>query len=411
MAKPLTQIAIDNLRPRAERYEAPDGRITGLYLVVQPSGAKSWAARYRFLGRQRKYTIGPYPTLDLAAARRKALEALGEVAGGRDPAAQKKAIREAAKAAQSGKDTVAGVAVSFIERYAKRHVGPSWARQSERLIKREILPAIGDKRLCDVKRSDIHDLLDVIIDRGSPITANRALSVFRRLCNWAIERGILAVSTCDKIKAPSAEISRDRFLSADEIQVAWRAFERVGWPWGDIGKLLLLTGQRRSEVAGMTWTEVDLAAKTWTIAKERSKNGLAHEVPLSSAATRILEDLPRIEGRDFIFSLVGKPVSGFSRAKQFTIDRALDREFPHWTFHDLRRTAASGMAGIGIAPHVVEAILNHRNGTIKGVAAVYNRYSYAAEKRTALDAWARKLHEIVTGEKPANVVELMKAKG
>jgi integrase len=402
----LTDVQIKKLTTPTARREVPDGKITGLYLVLQPSGAKSWALRYRAAGKPTKLTLGPYPTLDLANARRRAQEALGDVASGKNPAAEKKAAREAQKAASSTADRVETVAASFIDKYVKRNVGESWAREAERLLTKEINPKFGCKRLGEVKKSDIHDLLDEIVDRGAPIVANRTLAVFRRLCNWAVERGVVDASPCDKIKVPAAEESRDRVLSDDEVRLAWTAFERLGWPFGQIAQLLLLTGARRDEIASGRWSEIDLEAKTWTIAKERSKNGVAHEIPLSDAAIAILKQLPRIGDRKdaLIFSTTGlTAVSGFSRAKD-AIDnvilaaRGAEVGAPdRWTFHDLRRTAASGMAGLGIAPHVVEAVLNHRSGTIKGVAAVYNRYSYATEKRQALDAWARRLEAIVTG--------------
>jgi integrase len=229
------------------------------------------------------------------------------------------------------------------------------------------------------------------------------------------------------VRAPASETSRDRVLSDAEIKGAWEAFEAVGWPFGPLAKLLLLTGARRDEVANAKWSEIDLGKKIWTIAKERSKNGMAHEIPLSDAVVTILESLPRIgDGKGaavYVFTTTGKtPVSGFSRAKdQFdaaiiaalraaAVARGDDPEQvkapERWTLHDLRRTAASGMAGLGIAPHVVEAVLNHKSGTIKGVAAVYNRYSYADEKRHALDAWAVQLERLICGEPGANVVPL-----
>lgn len=412
----LTDLSIKKQPLPEKRREMPDGKITGLYLVLQPSGAKSWALRYRVAGRPAKLTIGPYPAIDLAAARKRAQEALGELAGGKDPAGAKKAAREAQKAANSTADRVEAVANSFIERYVKRNVGASWARETERLLRVEVIPEIGGKRIGDVTRADIHNLLDAMVDRGSPINANRLLAVLRRMFNWTVERGLVDRSPCDKIKAPAAETARDRVLSDDEIRAAWQAFENVAWPFGRIAQLLLLTGARRDEIAGARWSEIDLDAKTWTIAKERSKNGLAHEIPLSDAAIRIVKELRRIEGKDgFVFTTTGRaPVSGWSRAKSH-VDKAMldvmEGVTPvHWTFHDLRRTAASGMAGIGMAPHVVEAALNHRSGTIKGVAAVYNRYNYATEKRAALEAWARRL-ALVTGEKAANVVSISAGRG
>jgi integrase len=411
----LTDAKIRTLQTPAARREIPDGKITGLYLVLQPSGSRSWALRYRADGKPAKLTLGPYPTLDLANARRRAQEALGEVAGGKNPAAEKRTAREARRAAENAiADRVEAVAASFVERHVGRHVGASWARETQRLLAKEIVPAIGEKRLGEVKKSDIQDLLDGIVDRGAPVVANRTLAVLRRLCNWAIERGLIDVSPCDKIKPPAAEESRDRVLSDDEIRLAWNAFERVGWPFGPLAKLLLLTGARRDEIAQARWSEVDIEARTWTIAR----NGVAHEIPLSDAALDIIKSLPRIGDRKdaFLFSTTGRtPVSGFSNAKE-AIDRAIveargaDVEaIPNWVFHDLRRSAASGMAGIGIAPHVVEAALGHRSGTIKGVAAVYNRYSYNVEKRAALDAWSRRLDSIISGVTGDNVVELRSA--
>jgi integrase len=377
----LTDLSIKKQPLPEKRRELADGKITGLYLVLQPSGAKSWALRYRAAGKPAKLTLGPYPTLDLATARRRAQEALGEIASGKNPATDQKVVREAQKAANSTADRVEAVANSFVERYVKRNVGASWARETERLLRVEVIPQIGGKRVGDVTRADIHNLLDEMVDRGSPINANRLLAVLRRMFNWCIERGLVERSPCNKLKAPSPEQARDRVLSDSELRVAWQAFERIGWPFGRIAQLLLLTGARRDEIAGARWNEIDLEGKTWTIAKERSKNGVAHEIPLSDAAIQIIKSLPRIGGKGdgFVFTTTTRaPVSGWSRAKAH-VDKAIlavtqdDAAPAHWTFHDLRRSAASGMAEIGIAPHVVEAVLNHKSGTIKGVAAVYNR--------------------------------------
>ena len=255
-----------------------------------------------------------------------------------------------------------------------------------------------------------------MIHRGSPVTANRVLAVLRKFYNWSLERGVVTASPVDRIKAPTVENSRDRVLSNDEIRLVWQAFERIGWPFGAVGQLLLLTGARRTEVAASRWSEIDTTARSWTIAAERSKNGIAHTIPLSDKALEILAALPHIASKPgFVFSTNGRvPVRGFSLAKKY-VDAAIvtanGAPIAPWTFHDLRRSTASGMAELGIAPHVVEAVLNHKTGTIKGVAKVYNRYSYATEKRQALDAWSRRLAAIVSCAEPSNVVELAKAKG
>ncbi len=287
----------------------------------------------------------------------------------------------------------------------------------ERLLRVEIVPKLGQRRLAEISRVDIRQLVENIADRGAPIVANRTLGLLRLFCNWAKGQDIIAVSPCDGLKAPAPEHSRDRVLTDDEVRLFWRATESVGWPFGPLAQMLLLTGQRRDEVGAMTWGEVDLETATWRLAGERVKNAREHVIPLSAPAMRLLEGLPRISGaKGYVFTTSGAgPVDGFSRAKN-RIDAAMleiarqgdpeAAEIPHWTFHDLRRTAASGMAGLGVAPHVIEATLNHASGTIRGVARVYNRHSYSAEKREALKAWGRHVERLASGEAVSNVVVL-----
>jgi integrase len=411
----LTEIAIAKLPTPAKRKSHPAGGVPGLNLLHQPSGAKSWALQYRWRGIPRKLTIGTYPTIGLAEARRLARAALGEVAKGDDPAALKRSSQVAARAdARADDDCLSAVAAAFVEKHAKRKAGSLWAGETERLLRVEILPTLGAKRIAAVKRSEIHDLLDRIVDRGSPVTANRALSVIRKLYNWALERELVAASPVDRLKKPTVEISRDRVLADDELRAVWLALESIEWPIGPWGKLLLLTAARRMEVAAMRWPEIDLAAKTWTIPRERSKNGVSHEVPLSAKAVDIIEALPHVASKvELVFTNDGRaPIGGFARVKE-RIDAAIVKvnngePIAPWRFHDLRRTSASGMAGIGIPPHIVEAVLGHRSGTIKGVAAVYNRYSYATEKRAALETWARRIEAIVSGEGEGKVVSFMR---
>ena len=392
---------IATLPPTDKRLEHPDDRVTGLYLVQQPSGGLSWALRYRYGGRPRKLTIGPFPAIDLKAARRRAQEAVGAIAGGNDPASAKAASKVAARDAQrqDSAGRVAAVVDFFLDRYVRRNVGASWAKETERLLRVEVIPEIGDKRISDVGRADIHRLLDGMVDRGSAVNANRLLAVLRRMFNWCVERSLVERSPCDNLKAPTPETARDRVLADGETRTAWGAFDQIGWPFGRIAQLLLLTGARRDEIAGARWSDVDLGSRTWAVPASRSKNGQAHTIPLSDAAVSIIAGLPHIGRAGFVFTTNGRTaVSGWSRAKE-TADKAISaldgQAMPHWTFHDLRRTCASGMAALGVPPHVVEAALNHRSGTIKGVAAVYNRYAYESEKREALDKWAKRVEEIV----------------
>ena len=404
----LTDIQIKKLAPPEKRREVPDGRIPGLYLVAQPSGAKSWAVRYRVNGAPKKLTLGSYPAVDLTTARRRAREAIGEVAGGKDPAAMKQASRAAAQAASEAKvDRVERVAELFVERYAKPNTR-DW-RETERILKREVIGRWSGQRLSQIKGAHVHEMLDNILDRGAPIRANRVFAQFRKMCRWAISRGIIDRSPCEGVTAPSLETRRDRVLSDAEIRLAWAAFDSVGWPFGPIGKLLLLTGARRDEVAGMRWGEIDLAARVWSLPKERVKNKRDHVIPLSDAAVRIIDSLPHIGGESgFIFTTTRRsPVSGFSRAKS-AIDKAIvegmkaqanDHEKikapEHWTLHDLRRTLATNLQKIGVKLEVTEAVLNHISGSRAGIVGVYQRHAYADEKRVALDGWANRLAEIV----------------
>jgi integrase len=423
MAKALTVRTIETLKPGTGRREVPDGIVHGLYLVMQPSGATSWAVRYRHAGASRKLTLGAYPAIDLKNARELASAALVAVARGDDPAGNKKEAKRAIAATRPTHDLIENVCAAYIERQAKPNTREASWREVERILKREVIGSWAGRRLGDISRADIHVLLDGIVDRSAPVLANRTLAALRRVCNWAIGRGIIEASPCDRVKAPVIEQTRDRVLSDDEIRLAWQVFEGAGWPFGNIAQLLLLTGARRDEVGQMTWAEVDFTAPTWTIAKERSKNGQAHELPLSHAALRIIESLPRVgDGKGLIFTTNGKtPASGYSRAK-LNFDKAIlegmreASSYPNgvtpperWTLHDLRRTAASGMAGLGIAPHIVEAVLNHVSGHKAGIAGIYNRATYGKEKREALDVWANHIAVILAQADGANIHRLQRA--
>jgi integrase len=416
MAKALTVKALENLRPGKDRQEIPDGLIHGLYFVMQPSGAASWAVRYRAQGRTRKMTLGSYPEIGLKPARDLASAALVAVAKGDDPGADKQATKKQ-EAAAPPRDEVEKVVALFIERYVKAKNKLKHIIEASRLLNREIAEPWKGRRLGEISKADCHDLLDAIVDRGSPIAANRTLAALRKLCNWAIERGIISASPVQGIKMPSAETSRERVLTEVEIKAVWAAFEAAAWPFGPLAQLLLLTGCRRDECAAMTWAEVDFKTRTWIIPPARAKNRQQHEVPLSDAAIALLEALPRIASeRGYVFTTNGRnPVSGYSKAK-LEFDRLIMEQHGEpiapWRIHDLRRTFASHAGKLGIAPHVIDAALAHKNGVIKGIAAVYNRHSYLQERRGALEIWARYLTALVTGDgQPAgNVVRLMQAR-
>jgi integrase len=398
MAKALTVKSIEAIKPGATRREIPDGLMRGLFLVIQKSGTMAWAVRYRHKGVSRKLTLGPHPGISLKDARALAGQALVKVAEGKDPAGEKKAAKVAAERAD--RDLVEQVA----ERYVSIHCKPnnrSW-REQERLLERNVVAKWRGRSLRDITRRDVHDLLDSIIEAGTPVTANRVFSGFRAMCRWAIGRDIIEVSPCAGILLPHAEVSRDRILSDDELRTIYRACADTGYPFGPLFQLLALTGARLSEVADMEWSEI--TGDIWTLPPARSKNKTAHTVPLCKPAMDILGALPRIGDAGLVFTWNGSTsVSGHE--KPLRIIRKLMPDSEHWSLHDLRRTCASGMARLGVPIHVIEAVLNHRSGVIRGVARIYNRYSYEVEKRQALETWGRYVMNLISEKPASNVVE------
>ncbi|NZD54138.1 tyrosine-type recombinase/integrase [Rhizobium leguminosarum] len=414
MAKALTVRAIEAFKATDIRQEIPDGGLPGLYLIIQPSGVVSWAIRYRFEGKPKKFTIGPLPLFPLAKAREEASKLLRDVSEGKDPAAAK-ATKKALKL-----DIVNDALDEFIKRYVEKKNRPSTITERKRLFDKDVRPKFGKRTMKSIKRHEIVAHLDEVAERA-PIVANRLLSLLRKFFNWAVQRDIIDMSPMEKkIDRPSEETTRDRILTDDEVRLLWLASGNIGYPFGPMVRLLLLTAQRRSEVSGARWWEMELAGndQQWIIPPERSKNRKEHFVALAAETLREIEALPKIRPAEdeepiFLFTTTGvTKVSGYGRAKK-NIDAEMLKiaredaevlgqspakvELDPWTFHDLRRTAASGMARLGVPVHVVEAVINHRSGSIKGVAAVYNRYDYAEEKRAALIAWADHVKQVIGG--------------
>jgi len=400
----LTDLFVERAKsPARGRVEYFDAAFPGLALRVTENGGKSWCAFYRFKGRLRRFTIGRYPAIKPAQARREAAAALERVRGGVDPAEEKRAQREMRTPET---DTFGAVALDYVERHHGKNSRKSTYLEAKRDIERNVLPKWCNRPIASISRRDVLDLIDGIIARGAEVQANRTLARLRALFNWAIEKDRVDVSPVARMKLPTQEHARDRVLSDDELRWLWRACDQVGWPFGPLVKLLLLTAQRRDEVAGMEWPEINLVKRVWTIPRHKAKNDRVHDVHLSEAAIEVLRSLPRI-GDGLVFTTTGKtPISGFSKAKR-RLDAAMHKanrvelstkkgaSIPGWTLHDLRRTAATGMAKLKISPHVTDKVLNHVSGTISGVAAIYNRFEYLDERRDALDAWGRYLSDLI----------------
>jgi integrase len=432
-AQRLTALRIKSQKPDPDgRLEIPDGGCPGLYLLVQPSGTMSWALRYRHLRKPKKFTLGAVlvlgngeaepgepavgGALTLAGAHKLAKDALHRVKQGIDPAEVKQAERRAGNeaAAARAEDSVENLAAQFIERYSKAKGNRSW-RSTEAIFNKTIVPAWKGRTVHQITQDDVEHLVDRIAEQY-PIAANRLLSVVRKWFSWmsgrhrggkkALLRQRIRNNPTLGVEPPGKETKCDRVLSDDEVKQLWSVAGEIGGPVGAFIRMLILTGQRRSEVAGMRLSELDLEKGTWTIASERSKNKLAHVVLLTPQALDIIRALPAIYGSDFVFSKTGQAaVNGHSRAKRL-IDGKMQTAKP-WTYHDVRRTCATGMAKIGVMPHVIEAVLNHASGSAKsGVAGIYNQWSYFPEKCAALVKWADHVEQLVTGKPAGKVVKL-----
>lgn len=355
--------------PGPKRMDVWDTVLQGFGMRVSPTGRKAWFVMVRPDGRPKRVTIGTYPAISLADAREQAGKIIHDVQLG---------VFE--KPAET--PTLGETVPLFIQLYAKPK-NRGW-KETERLL--GDFQTLFNRPIDAIKRSDVVRVLDVMVASGRPYSANRALSNLKKLMNWSLDRGMLEVNPIAGLKPPVKERARDRVLADRELSALLAAANAEAYPFGYLFTLLILTGQRRGEVTGMRWSEIDFEGRVWTIPAARSKNGQAHDVPLSEPVIEILQSAPRFLGSDYVLTTTGDtPISGFGRAKD-RLDEAMGAT--DWRTHDLRRTTASGMARLGIPPHVVEKVLNHRTGIISGVAAVYNRYGYDCEKRDALEQWA-----------------------
>jgi integrase len=264
-----------------------------------------------------------------------------------------------------------------------------------------VVASWGDRAIASITTADVLRLVDGIADRGAGVSANRTLQQARALFGWCVKRKIIPTNPAAGIDLPHRERPRDRTLNEGELRAAWAAFKSMGHPYGDLGRLLLLLAQRQGETASMRWDQLDLARATWTIPGAVAKTGAEHVVPLPPAAVAILEAIPRVDG-DLVFParVGGKPITGFGRVLK-TVHELSGTAAWHW--HDLRRSARTGMARLGVLPHVAERILNHAVGS--EIARIYDLHRYLPEMRRALELWSAELERIVAGE-PAKVVAL-----
>ncbi len=394
----LTAAAVERLKsPEKGQVEYFDVLQPAFGLRISYSGTKSWIALTRVGGKLVRYTLGRYPTMSLATARNEARTALQKAAAGIDLREEKRKAKD--KEAAIAADTFGARVSDFLEKHVDPRLRDSTRGEYRRVLRTGDLAKWHDRPITSITKRDVIALLDDIAHRGTPASAKTTFAYLRKFMNWCVDREILEQSPTDRIKAPETVKARDRTLNEQEITCVWKASERGHPTYSAFIKILLLTGQRRGEVAGMRWDElsgVDSSKALWTIPSERTKNGRAHMVPLSRHSTEILQSLPRIG--PFVFSTNGaSPISGFSKFKRQLDNKIAEElkrsevgEISQWRLHDLRRTTVTMMnEKLGIAPHIVEAVVNHQSGLAKaGVAGVYNRALYLDERRKALANWS-----------------------
>ena len=376
----LTDAVIRSLTPGERQADYWCVTPKGFGLRVSPGGRKTFIVRYRVAGRRRRVSLGAYPELTLADARRRARQVLGEVASGRDPAQVREDVRDAG--------TVGDLAQLYLTKHAQAKKR-SW-RQDRRIIENELLPLWRTRSPREIYRRDVRTLLEAIAERPAPIMANRVLALIRKMFNFAIARELVDFNPCAQLERPGRERQRDRVLTDEEIRTLWTKLEGEAAEMAAAFRLRLVTAQRGGEVFDMCWGDVDLVDRWWSIPGSDTKNELPHRVPLNDLAIEILTALRSRERN-------GMPASPYvlagARGKRQRSEASARVGLADFRGHDLRRTAASRMASAGVPRLVIGRILNHVDS---GVTAVYDRYSYDAEKQEALEIWCQQLKSILT---------------
>lgn len=407
MAKKLTEKYVASLKAVPKQMEIPDGAYPGLYLRVMPSGAKSWAIRYRANGFHRRLTLGRYPKMGLAEARKAAAACAVEVEKGNDPQADRSARYSVLPR------NLKGAVDAYIDGYAKVRT-VRW-EETKRLFEIHVYPSWGNRSIDSIKRRDVVALIEKVYTTA-PVRSNRLLAALRHFFNWCVSRDALDISPAMGVKTLAPEKARERVLSDAELGILLIALERLNSRFSDAFLLMLLTATRRTEVLEMEWQEVDLPTATWTIPKHRTKKrALPNVVPLSAPALAILQRLEADRHSSLVFPAAnnsGNAMSGASKAK-----RALDAEMlavlqemqaaasskgsmklspmnSPWRLHDLRRTCATALQRLGVRFEVTEAVLHHVSGARGGVAGIYQQHDWAPERREALVQWAQMVETI-----------------
>ena len=367
--------------PTSGRLDYADALCPCLHLRISHRGTKSFSVTVRAHGQLQRRTLGTYPSITLAAARSATRDLVLKLTSPSDSHTQEPALPLITYA-------------DAVDIYTERHLKPN--TRSWKDIRASLLHArlehLRGRPITSISKRDIIDVVDSVMASGSPQAAVNILRRLKMLFNWHVDRDNLASSPCDRIRAPARTVERDRTLTNREIASLWRSTFFLPAPYGQMYRFFFLTGQRRTEVAAMTWDEI--SNDVWTIARVRVKKDRAHTVPLSSTARQTLATLPRYGDAPYIFTTTGgkRPSSNFAKVKRRLDDLS---GVSGWTIHDIRRTVRSKLAELGVSREVARKILNHEDSKVD---RIYNRYDYLAEKRKALDLWQQALISLAMRE-------------
>ena len=440
----ISKRTVDAAEPGDRDYFVWDTAFTGFGLKVTPRGRKVYVYQYRMPApgeaaktSPTRYTIGKHGTITPDEARKVAEKLAGMVANGVDPRAQDKArlaeAREAKRAATEqarleGELAFSTYADRWLDHYEnEKSRRASSVRQAKLIVENHLRPALGAKPMPHIGRTELQPILDAIPAKRKAM--RRAVFAYASiLFGWAMRRGDIAANPLATMEKPVAPPPRERVLTDAEVKLIWQAAQDLAAPFDAFVRLLLLTGQRRSEVSGMAWGELDRDSATWTIPVDRAKNKAANIVPLSAIVLAEVDALaqkalggvfsserPVWPETGLVLTTTGTtPISGISKAKaklDSEMTKLADGEpIEPWRFHDIRRTVATGLQRLGVRLEVTEAALHHLSGSRAGIVGVYQRHEWKDEKRAAFEAWATHVDAIVSGRKQDNVVPLDTAK-
>jgi integrase len=397
----LTGAMLDRLKlPTKGQVDYFDSAYPALALRLTPAGVRSWVYFGRVHGKLKRATLGRYPGMSLAEARRAASAMADSMRAGINPTAAKREARAAAD-----RDSFEALCEEWLNRDQGQNRSIAHVRA---IMNRYPIPAWNGRPISSITRRDVIELIDAVADRGFATMAHRLHAHLHRFFKWSAGRGVIPINPMADLPRQGAVAKRDRVLIDRELALVWRAAGDIAWPFGPLFRLLLLSGARREEMGGLRWAEIEEA--TIRLEGVRTKNGAPHTIPLSRQAAALIETLPRVEHSPLVFTTTGETsVSGWSKAKA-TLDTAVTAlnggtPLPPWRTHDLRRTLATGLQRLGVALPVVEAVLGHIAGSRAGVVGIYQRHGYEAEKCQALDAWGRHVDQLV-GNKPAQIMAL-----